>query len=854
MCERAWWCGTVNRAIYRVVRYRFRATFGVRSGGYFSVLVLLGLVAGLAMGSVAGARRTQSSFSTFLASSNPSDLLMASARVNISQEFFYEPSLVRVISHLPHVKRAETYVGFNNVLTLAGPNGSPGVPRGMRVPTAAEQIGFIGSLNGEFFTQDRVAVLKGRMANPASADEIVMSKLSAETIGAQVGDSVPLGFYTDAQAALPGFGAASTVKPSLRIVVKLVGIVVSTDAVVQDDLDRFPTFVLLTPALTEHLVRLGCGGYAETGLHLVGGSAEVPAVEAEATRALGTPPTVESTSDFAAKADRALRPDSIALGVFGGIVGLAALLIALQLIARQLGRTEEDLAIMRALGADRRMRFGDGLLGTLGTVFLGSLLAGVIAVGLSPIFPIGSVRPVDPAPGVAFDWTVLGLGTAVLAGALGLAAVAIAYRTTNPRPAGSRPWALHPGSSTVRLAATAGFPPSTVEGIRFALESGPSARSVPVRSNILGVAFALAVVVSTITFGASLTSLVSHPPEYGWNWNYELDSNYGGQAGIPHQMAETLLKGDSDVAAWTAVFFGKVSIDGQEVAVLGETPKAGVAPPVLSGHSLVSENQVVLGAATLAQLHKRVGDSVMVNGGAGSTTLRVVGTATLPTVGASGQLHTTMGTGAVLAYQVIAGADRPGPNGTGVDPDAIFVRFRRGADLASALRRLEGVASALGQGPTSDGPVSVVSVQRPAEIVNYRSSGSTPELLGAGLALGATAALGLTLMASVRRRRHDLALLKTLGLTHRQLRAVVAWQSSVVVGIGAVFGVPLGVVMGGYLWGLFAKEIYVVPNVSIPGWSICLVVGISLLLASVVAAVPGRIASRTSTAYVLRSE
>ncbi len=56
------------------------------------------------------------------------------------------------------------------------------------------------------------------------------------------------------------------------------------------------------------------------------------------------------------------------------------------------------------------------------------------------------------------------------------------------------------------------------------------------------------------------------------------------------------------------------------------------------------------------------------------------------------------------------------------------------------------------------------AVQRPAEIINYRSLGTTPALLGGALAVGAAVAFGLTLISSVRRRRHDVALLKTLGL------------------------------------------------------------------------------------------
>ena len=62
------------------------------------------------------------------------------------------------------------------------------------------------------------------------------------------------------------------------------------------------------------------------------------------------------------------------------------------------------------------------------------------------------------------------------------------------------------------------------------------------------------------------------------------------------------------------------------------SPDAPVAPPLLSGHGFDKPDEVVLGAGTLESLHKHVGDTVVVSSGGSSksTTLHIVGTATMP--------------------------------------------------------------------------------------------------------------------------------------------------------------------------------------------------------------------------------
>jgi hypothetical protein len=359
-------------------------------------------------------------------------------------------------------------------------------------------------------------------------------------------------------------------------------------------------------------------------------------------------------------------------------------------------------------------------------------------------------------------------------------------------------------------------------------------------------------VVATVTFSASLNGLVTHPRLYGWNWDSVLAAG-GGSGNIPSAPARRLLDHDRYVSSWSGAYSGDLHIDGQVVPVLGERPGAAVQPPVLSGHGLDQPGQIVLGAITLAQLHKHVGDTVTESSGSGtSTPLTIVGVDTMPTIGQGGTPHLEMGTGALLAYTLIPAAARNPFHDPTTGPEVIFINLRSGASHRAAIDSLNRIGSQL----TNNFNFGVFTSPplRPAEIVNYRSLGTTPAILGSALALGAVVALGLTLVASVRRRRRDLALLKTLGFTRRQLAAVVAWQSSVAVLIGTIVGVPLGIVSGRLLWTVFAHEIHAVPTPSVPALSIVLVALGALVLANVVAAVPGRIAARTTTAQLLRAE
>ena len=573
------------------------------------------------------------------------------------------------------------------------------------------------------------------------------------------------------------------------------------------------------------------------------------------------------TAQMEAEAQQSIRPEALALGVFGAIAALAALLLGVQVIARQLGARERDLVVMRAVGADPATTALDGLVGIVASVLVGSIVAVGVALALSPLFPIGPVRPVYPDPGLNADWTVLGVGFAVLFGLLTAAAVVIAFLEAPQDRAQRRIRLRGRRSSTVQLAARSGLPPSAVAGASLAVDARNGRAAGPYRWALLSAVIAMIVLTTTLTFGASLQTLVSRPALYGWNWDEAVQSS-DGYGPVPNK-ALAVLRHDPAVQSFSGIWFVTLQLDGVEVPTLLATPGSAVAPPIISGHGLATSRQIVLGAATLAQLHKRIGDAVDLEYVPGyprrPIRLTIAGVATMPAIGIAEGLHTSMGTGALVPADAGPLTVALGPQGYSPScdgPNMVLLRVRGGLGAPqgqAAAQRLADAANQIlaRQAPNSNcggNVATTLSVQRPAQIVNYRSMGSTPVLLAGGLALAALVALGLALVASVRRCRRDLALLRVLGFTERQLAATVAWHASISAAIGVVVGIPLGIVLGRWLWTLFAEQIGAVPLPTVPVWSVVLAAVGAFVLANAAAVLPGRRAARTAAALVLHDE
>ena len=217
-------------------------------------------------------------------------------------------------------------------------------------------------------------------------------------------------------------------------------------------------------------------------------------------------------------------------------------------------------------------------------------------------------------------------------------------------------------------------------------------------------------------------------------------------------------------------------------------------------------------------------------GGERAARMRVVGRGVLP----EGE-WVKFGEGAALTFEAFKR----------VVPDAILflvhLNVRPGAPRAASLARFERHFDWPGPG-------------RPSSIGDFGGAQGLPALPAAMLAAAAAGALAHALVTSVRQRRRELAILKTLGFVRSQVLAAVAWQASIVAAVALLVGLPLGVAAGRFAWNVFAENLGVLPVSVVPVPATLLMVPAALLLANVIAAIPARIAARTRPAVALRAE
>ena len=455
-----------------------------------------------------------------------------------------------------------------------------------------------------------------------------------------------------------------------------------------------------------------------------------------------------------------------------------------------------------------------------------ALVTVVTAISLSGRLPIGLAGRLDPDKGIHADWLVLAPGAgavvaAVLAGAV-LTALWATSRTA--RRAVARPLALL--RPIEQLA-----PLPVFIGASLALDGGRGERSLPVRPAIAGAIAGVLGIVGALGLVHGIDDAVAQPDRSGQVWQAQV---LGDDQHSIAQLRGTLVR-RPDVDQITVVYRVPVDVEGAGVPVYASDPVRGDRSfVVLHGRAPAAPDDVVIGPATAKELHRSIGDTLRV--GQPPRALRVVGTGLLPQTP-----HSSFDQGLWTTKSTLSSIG--GPDALNLENTAIGVSFRPGVNAAAAVERMQ---SELG--------TEVDATSLPQDILLLRNVRTLPKALAGFLALLGVAALGHALVTAVRRRRHDLAVLRAIGFRPLQVAGCIGWQATSIATIALLVGIPLGIAAGRLSWRWVADAtplLYVAP---IAAFAIIGVIPASLLLANVLAAVPARRAARLRPADVLRTE
>jgi ABC-type lipoprotein release transport system permease subunit len=809
--------------------------------------VLIGLVAAAVMGCAAGARRTASAHDRFRAAQRAFDVAVwspcRSAPGGLDPSIAPRSGCHHELAQLPAVDAAAT-VGILDarIETLDGRSVQPDPVDACYSDQGA--VGLLSAGSGSFGRSlDRRRFVAGRDADPAAADEVVLSEATAARLRLGPGDRLVVRLYGDQGCA------DDPASWGPRVVVRVVGVELSPGEV------RPPSgFYLQSVEVTPAFVRVTSAPFRPYLAVRLRPDATIADFRRQAMQ-IGAPVQVaaDATANAAAVED-AIRPTATALGILAALVAIAGVAIFGPVLRRQAEIDAADDATLVALGAGRRDLIGLSALRGCSIAVIAAGVALVAGVALSLAMPIGIARTVELHRGVAVDWSVFGVGIVLTIGFIVVVTVFGARRAASPRnasPAGvSR--RLLVGASRLSI-------PAAV-GVRLATRRRVGDAGVPVVSGFASLTVALAAIVGAFTFAASLTHLRNTPALVGWNWDIAItlpqDPTFTpAVAAQSRGRVRRAFAHDARVVGYSAGLIyapfplGSVlelGADHLEVpSLLALDEQATVAPSVIAGRAPRADDEIALGAGTLATLRAHLGDTVAAFGRAGtdeqpggptSSRMRIVGTVVIPNAD-------QLGHGAALTLSGIARL-----NSSAAD-QLYVIRLSNPSDIDAAVRTFR---AAFSESPPES--MEVVGDTGPSPLLQLDAIEATPWIF-----LLLTVAMGIAVLAHLlivgtRAQRHDLAVLRALGFSRSQVARTARYHAMTYALVAVTLGTPLGIAIGRSAWRIYARGLDVIPVAEIPLHGLALTAFGAFALATIIAVPTGIQAARMNTAAVLRTE
>jgi ABC-type lipoprotein release transport system permease subunit len=763
--------------------------------------VLVGVISGAIIATLAGARRTETAYARFIEGTHAFDVIVSNGTSpeNINRQFDFDE-----VAHLPDVVDAAVVSYYFVTGTTAS---------GRSITT--NDISPLASLDGRFGSElNAMHVLEGRL--PARGREVALSLLAADRLDVHVGATLQL----QLSGAFPETGDGPVATEDFRVV----GVVALQSGFPPMGGGLPPPMILSGEYARAHR------DAAQIFVLRLRPGTDFAAFDRVLSELAGNEPIVSGNRFDFQGFERSSSVEATALRLFAALMGLATVVVLGQALLRQsLTRSAEDHTL-RALGVTSGQVRIIGLARGVLIAGASAVIAPAVAVALSPLTPVGVARQAELRPGIEVNGAYLGIGA--LAVFVTVAGMSWVFAWVSTRRVTRPPGLEGRADETSRLGdllARAGGPASATTGVRMALEPGPGQTSVPVRSTIVSAAVVVAMVTGLLGFSASLRELFDAPELYGWTWDVQIGDNFG----FPLTEESDRLLREPAVDGLALGAIARLSVDGTPLDALAvDAQKGTVEPTVVEGRGPRAPGEVFLGTRTLRDLGVHVGVSVIVEVGDRSASLEVVGRGVLTEFGGAARL----GEGAMLTFSDLR---RLQPEAV---PNVILLRAHPGPDgddlVADVVRDQVG---------------TIYLPAKPSDLADLEQTRGLLSVLAAVLGTTAMATLAHTLTSSVRRRRRDLATLKVLGFVRSQVSAAVVWQSSVIGVLAVAVGLPLGAAVDGVAWDAFADRLGVPPRAVIPVVGMGVVAAAVVVMATLIAVLPARWAARTSASAALRA-
>jgi hypothetical protein len=207
-------------------------------------------------------------------------------------------------------------------------------------------------------------------------------------------------------------------------------------------------------------------------------------------------------------------------------------------------------------------------------------------------------------------------------------------------------------------------------------------------------------------------------------------------------------------------------------------------------------------------LHTRIGAVITGTVDDERVRLAVVGRTTFPAFGNERGGGTGLGTGALGTTGLFPLQNPDAPH---EHFNYMLLRFAPGT-AEKGERKLRAFLAKQG---CAD-PTCLITDSRPAEIDGYRSARGLPAAIGVVLVLLLVATLTHVLVSTMRRRAGDLAVLRAIGSSSRNLVATLRWQALVLTGSAILIGIPLGLIASRIAWTAFSRSLGIAPGTVMP--------------------------------------